>query len=137
MKTLSSFLNEARVQHVRDLKFNDKDTETRFTFAVTKKGSKWRIDFCLIPITQFGHIVMSNNGDIEDKSGDVRRFMTIFDKYITDFKLPKDLNDGSAYTLTRPNKPNVADWKVEWSINEYPDSTIDTSPMGAGSIIEK
>jgi hypothetical protein len=136
MKTLATFLNEARNQHVRDTQFNDKDIETRFTFAVTKKGSDWRIDFCLIPITQFGHIVMKNNGDIEEKSGDVRRFMTIFDEYITDFKLPKDLKKDTAYTLTRPSK-KTADWNVEWSINEYPDSTIDTSATGAGRIIAK
>ncbi len=136
MKTLTAYLNEARNQHVRDIQFDDKNTETRFTFAVTKKGSNWRIDFCLVPITQFGHIIMKNNGDIEEQSGDVRRFMTIFNDYITDFKLPKDLNDGSAYTLTRPSK-KTADWNVEWSINEYPDSTIDTSATGAGRIISK
>lgn len=126
MKSLLEFIQEAH---------NDKRT-TRFTFMATKKGGDWRIDFCLTPISQMGHIVMDRNGNIKEDSGDKRRFVEMFEEYITDFKLPKDLKDGYAYEISRPEKGG-ADWKVEWKIDEFEDAEIDFAPASAGRIIKK
>lgn len=129
MKSLVETIQEAR-------KAKEEERTTRFTFVATKKGNDWRIDFCLIPIKQMGHIVMDKNGNIEDYSGDKRRFVEMFDEYLTDFKLPKDLKDGYGYEVSRPKKGG-ADWNVEWKIEECENAYIDDSPLTLGRLLQR